>query len=254
MFRDIVRGDNHIGGKGQYPATPGYDLATGIGSVRSSLLAVDLAGYVPSPPAPAVTTLTAAPSGDRVIRYGTRLIFHGRLADGGGAVSGERVYLQGGDLLGIREWPRRTGADGRWSVTLSRQIVRRMTWRAVFLGSQTRAPAVAGGHTVFVIPPLTAAAGPPHRGPLIAAAGETFRFSGQTLGVLGGRPVVAEYRRSAGTVWHRMGAATVHVGGRYARLVSLPRNGSYLVRWHYHGGPAGQWMSGLSRPEAVVVL
>jgi hypothetical protein len=51
-----------------------------------------------------------------------------------------------------------------------------------------------------------------------------------------------------------MGAATVHVGGRYARLVSLPSNGSYLVRWHYHGGPAGQWMSGLSRPEAVVVL
>ena len=74
-----------------------------------------------------------------MIRYGTRLIFHGRLTDGSGGVSGERVYLEGGDLLGIREWPRRTGADGRWSVTLSRQIVRRMTWRAVFLGSQTRA-------------------------------------------------------------------------------------------------------------------
>ena len=63
VFRDVVRGDNHIGGKGLYPATPGYDFATGIGSVRSSLLAVDLLGDVRSPPAPAVTALTAAPSG-----------------------------------------------------------------------------------------------------------------------------------------------------------------------------------------------
>jgi hypothetical protein len=252
-FRDVVRGDNHLGGKGPYPATPGYDLASGIGAVRSTLLAADLASYVPSAPSPGVTTLTAAPAGDRVIRYGARLIFHGQLTDGGGAVSGERVYLQGGDLLGIREWPRRTGADGRWSVALSRQIVRRMTWRAVFLGSETRAPAVAGGHTVFVIPPLTAAAGPSHQGPLITSPGRTFRLSGETLGVLDGRTVAAQYRRAAGGSWHRIGAATVHVGGRYARLVSLPHTGRFLVRWHYRGGRAGQWMSGRSRSLAVVV-
>jgi subtilase family serine protease len=253
VFRDVVRGDNHLGGKGPYPATAGYDLASGIGSVRSTLLAADLASYVPNPPAPAATTLTAVPARDRVIRYGARLTFHGRLTDGGGAVSGERVYVQGGDLLGIREWPRRTGADGRWSVALSRQIVRRMTWRAVFLGSETRAPAVAGGHTVFVIPPLTAAAGPGHRGPLITFPGGIFRLSGETLGVLDGRTVAAEYRRAAGGSWHRMGAATVHVGGRYARLVSLPHAGRFLVRWHYHGGRAGQWMSGRSPSVAVVV-
>jgi hypothetical protein len=50
-----------------------------------------------------------------------------------------------------------------------------------------------------------------------------------------------------------MGAATVHVGGRYARLVSLPHAGRFLVRWHYHGGRAGQWMSGRSPSVAVVV-
>jgi subtilase family serine protease len=254
VFRDVVLGDNHLGGKGRYPATLGYDLATGIGSVRSGPLAVDLASYVPSPPAPATATLTAAPRRDRVIRYGTRLVFHGRLTDAGGPVAGEQVYLQGGDVLGIREWRRRTDADGRWSVALSRQIVRRMTWRAVFLGSQTLTPAVAGGHTVFVIPPLTAAAGPRHRGPLVTSPGETFRFSGQTLGVLDGHTVAVEFRRVTGSVWHRIGAATVHVGGRYARLVSLPHRGSYVMRWHYHGGRAGQWMSGHSRSAAVVVL
>ena len=52
VFRDVVRGDNHIGGKGPYPATPGYDLATGVGSVRSSLLAVDLAATSPAHPHP----------------------------------------------------------------------------------------------------------------------------------------------------------------------------------------------------------
>ena len=247
-------GNNHLGGKGPYPATLGYDLASGLGSVRSNLLAVDLASYVPSTPAPAATVLTALPSRDRVVRYGRRLVFHGRLTRAGVPVADQRVYLQGGDLLGIREWPCRTDADGRWSVTLSRQIVRRMTWRAVFLGSQTLAPAVAGGHTVFVIPPLTAVAGRPHRGALVTAPGETFRFSGHTLGVLDRRPVAAEYRRSTGSVWHRIGAATVHVDGHYARLVSLPRSGSYVMRWHYHGGRAGQWMSGHSRGVAVVVV
>ena len=198
--------------------------------------------------------LTARPSRDRVVRYGRRLVFHGRLTAAGAPVAGQRVYLQGGDLLGIREWPRRTDADGRWSVTLSRQIVRRMTWRAVFLGSLTLAPTVAGGHTVFVIPPLTAAAGRHHRGALVTAPGVRFRFSGHTLGVLDGRTVAAEYRRARGSVWHRIGAATVHVAGRYARLVSLPRSGRYVMRWHYHGGRAGQWMSGHSRGVAVVVV
>jgi hypothetical protein len=42
------------------------------------------------------------------------------------------------------------------------------------------------------------------------------------------------------------------VSGGYARLVSLPRPGRYLVRWHYRGGRAGQWMSAVSRPLAVV--
>ena len=33
MFRDITLGDNSLGFDGRYPATAGYDLATGIGSV-----------------------------------------------------------------------------------------------------------------------------------------------------------------------------------------------------------------------------
>jgi len=254
VFRDVRLGDNHLGGKGLFPATPGYDLATGAGSVHAALLAADLAVYVPTPPSPVATVLTASPVRDRVVRYGSRVTFQGRLTAAGEAVAGERVYLQGGDLLGIREWPRRTGPAGGWSLTLSREIARRMTWRAVFLGSETRAPAVAGGYAVFVIPPLSATVElASDNGSFVTGAGLPFRLAGRTLGVLDGRTVSAEFRLAAGGRWHRLGAATVHVAGRFARLVSLPRPGRCLVRWHYHGGRAGQWMSSVSRSLPVVV-
>ena len=253
VFRDVTVGNNHLYGPGRYPATAGYDLATGIGSVHAPLLAADLAAYVPSPPNPAPTTLTAAPAQDRVVRYGTRVRFHGRLTDAGGGLAGELIFLQGRDLLGTREWRVHTGAAGGWSLVLSRQIVRRLNWAAVYLGSETHTPAAVGGRVVYVIPPLGArVALPAERGAFVASARRLFRLSGSTLGVLGGRTVGAEYRLQSGTVWHRLGAATVHLAGGYARLVSLPRPGRYLVRWHYHGGRDGQWMSAVSRLLPVV--
>jgi Pro-kumamolisin, activation domain/Subtilase family len=253
VFRDVTVGNNHLFGPGRYPATAGYDLATGVGSVHAPLFAADLAAYVPSPPNPAATTLTAAPARDRVIRYGTRVQFSGRLTDAGGGLAGEVVFLQGRDLLGTREWRVRTDATGAWSLVLSRQIVRRLNWAAVYLGSETHAPAAVGGLSVFVIPPLGArAALPADHGAYVVGHGQLFRLSGSTLGVLYGRTVGAEYRARTGTVWHRLGAATVRVAGDYARFVSLPQPGSYLVRWFYRGGRLGQWMSAVSRPLPVV--
>jgi subtilase family serine protease len=253
-FRDVTLGNNHLGGNGPYPATAGYDLASGIGSVHAPTLALDLASYAHGPPNIASTTVSASPARNRVVRYGGRVTFHGVLSDSDGPVVGERVFLQGGDLLGIREWVDHTSASGAWSISLSRQIVRRTTWQAVFMGSETHAPAVAGGHTVFVIPPFTATAAlPSQHGTFVASPGELFRFSGRTLGVLVGRPVAVEYRRLSGTTWHRLGAASVHVAGRYSRLISLPRRGSFLVRWHYHGDRVGQWVSGVSRAVTGVV-
>ncbi|MDX6548617.1 MAG: hypothetical protein QOG33_2167 [Gaiellales bacterium] len=255
VFRDVTLGDNHLDGAGRYPATAGYDLATGIGSVHASPLAADLAAYRPSRPSPVPTTLTAAPTRDRVVHYGARVRFHGRLTDADGGLAGELVIVQGHDLLGTREWRVHTDATGFWSLVLSRQIVRRLGWAAVYLGSETRTPAVAGGHLVFVIPPLGArVALPADRGAFVVSHGQLFRLAGSTLDDLDGRTVGAEYRFQSGTVWRRLGAATVHVSGGYARLVSLPRPGRYLVRWHYHGGRAGQWMSAVSRSLPVVAL
>jgi kumamolisin len=253
VFRDVTVGNNHLGGRGRYPANAGYDLATGIGSVHAPLLAADLAAYVPSQPTPAPTMLTAVPGQDIAIRYGTPVRFHGRLTDASGGLAGELVFVQGRDLLGTREWRVHTAATGSWSLVLSRQIVRRLSWTAVYLGSETHAPAAVGGRTVHVIPPLGARVSlPAAGGAFVAGHGQLFRLAGATLGVLAGRTVAAEYRLQSGTVWHRLGAATVHVSGGYARLVSLPQAGRYLVRWHYRGGRAGQWLSAVSRSLPVV--
>src|SRR5262249_10827212 len=143
-------------GFGRYPATSGYDMATGIGAPLAAQLAVDLASYTPSTPAFATTSITARPTRDRTIRYGRSVRLRGTLTAGGGAVAGETVYIQGGPSIGIREWRVRTDSQGRWSLTLHHQLTRKTRWRAVFLGSQHRTPAVSRRHTIYVRPPLTA--------------------------------------------------------------------------------------------------
>jgi tripeptidyl-peptidase-1 len=49
---DVTLGSNDVHGVGVYPATPGYDLATGIGWVRQDELFDYLQRVEPTPPAP----------------------------------------------------------------------------------------------------------------------------------------------------------------------------------------------------------
>jgi subtilase family serine protease len=246
-FRDVTRGDNNPIAPGRYPATAGYDLASGIGTPDAAALAVDLAGYVPVAPSPAVTQLTALPARDQVVRYGHSVVLHGRLSDAGGGIAGARLVVQGGDLFGIREWRVRTDASGRWTLTLARQLVRKTRWRAVYLGTLQRRPAVSPRRTLFIVPPLSARVST-HALP----AGQPLRLSGLTLAVLQGRPVAAEVRRGHGH-WRRLGPAGVGLNGNFRRTVSLGRPGRYQLRWHYHGSRNGQWLTAYSPRRSVVV-
>jgi hypothetical protein len=254
MFRDIVVGSNDIGGAGRYPAARGYDMATGAGSIQAHRLARALAANVPSVISIGESRVTARPAGNVVIRYGDDVTFRGRLlGPGGRPVAGQRVYLQGGDLLGIREWVRTTDADGKWSVTLGRQIVRRLTWRAVFLGSQRLSPSIAGGFKVFVRPPLSTVVKLPRQdGAYRGVAGVPFRLRGVTLGVLYRRPLTAQARPASGRRWISLDTTAVGLTGRYGRLVTLPRAGRWVVRWHYEGGRHGQWATANSPGRLVV--
>ena len=50
-FRDVTTGTNNPDDAGPYPATPGYDQASGIGAPLAGALAADLAAYAPAQPA-----------------------------------------------------------------------------------------------------------------------------------------------------------------------------------------------------------
>jgi len=247
-LRDIVLGDNHLDGSGRYAAGPGYDMASGVGAPRAVRLAAALARYRPSLQPPAATHLTAAPSRDVVLRFGRRLRLHGRLTGAGGApIAGVRVIVQGIDLLGVREWRRTTSAGGEWHLTFRRQIVRRTRWRAVYLGSEHRAPSISPAHTIYVIPPLRAWLGAQR-----IAAGARVRLHGATLPALAGRPLAAELRRPGGR-WHRIGPVQVRESGRAVRTLTFTTPGRYRLRWRYHGSRRGQWLSARSPAVTLVV-
>ena len=245
-FRDVTTGTNNPDDAGRYPATPGYDQASGIGAPLAGALAADLAAYAPAQPAFAATRISALPSGQRTLRYGRFITLHGVLSDDEGGIAGARVIVQGASAIGVREWRRTTGAHGGWSLKL-RAPSRRTRWRAVYLGSETRRPAISDRRTIYVVPPLWART---PAGPL--TAGVRFSFAGRTLPALAGRPVLAQIRAGGGR-WHRIGPAGVGESGRFRRVMSLPRAGRYRLRWRYHGDRKGRWLSAVSASRLITV-
>ncbi len=239
----------------RYPATPGYDLATGIGSVSAEQLALHLAASAPSNPTPTPTTLTASPGGPRTVSYGTPIVFSGRLTDATGAVAGARVYLQGLDSLGFRTWTDLTDANGNWSITLGGQLTRKTRWRVSYLGSDAREPALVLGSTVYIIPRIGISADlPVVSGRLTARAGHGFVLRGLTRPNMYGRTVVAYRRRVGSTAWVQIAPDTVGPEGRLARAIGIPTPGLYQVRWRFGGGLGGQWVSSASPAIGIRVV
>src|SRR3954452_2380969 len=152
-FLDVTVGSNNPDGAGPYPATPGYDQVSGIGAPLAGALAVHLAAYASARPVFAATRISALPSGARTLLHGRSIVLHGVLGDAEGGTAGARVLVQGASAIGVREWRRTTGRHGGWSLRL-RAPSRRTRWRAVYLGSETRGPAISDCRTIYVIPPL----------------------------------------------------------------------------------------------------
>ena len=244
VFRDIALGDNSLGPDGRYPATPGYDLATGIGSVGAQDLALALAAFNPSAPSLWPTTLTAAPSRSRIVRFGSPVTFRGQLRGPSAPIAGQVVYLQGTDQLGFRQWRTTTAEDGTWSITLGRQITRRFQWKAVYPGSERRSPSSAPGSVVHVIPSLAIdAVLPVVHGRHTGKAQVPFRMTTSSSPRMISRTVVVWARPLGSLRWTKLGPATTGALGRASRSVVLPRAGLWQVRWRFAGGLNGQWMS-----------
>ena len=81
VFHDIVSGTNNLFGGRRYTARPGYDMATGLGSIRAGAFASALAAYAPTAvSADERAEREGADNGRRTL-YGHRVTFRGTLTD-----------------------------------------------------------------------------------------------------------------------------------------------------------------------------
>jgi hypothetical protein len=80
VFHDITEGGSCVPGTQGWSARPGYDLATGLGSVDAGILAE---AWPPGGAGPNVDALVTRPAADLTVADGTTIAFQGRATAGG---------------------------------------------------------------------------------------------------------------------------------------------------------------------------
>jgi hypothetical protein len=252
MFHDIVSGTNNLFGGRRYTARPGYDLATGLGSVRAGAFASALASWAPPPISRDSTRLRViGPADGRHLLYGHKVTFRGRLIDTttGTPIANAQVLV----ITSVDTYRVRTNPGGAWYVTRSRAIGRSTSWHAAYLGSEVDAPATTPPRTLLVQPHLGLRLHlPVGNGHYTATAGRPFSAFGRARPLMPGATVLLQSRRS-GHAWRTVGSSPVVGGGRYqCDGVRLRRGESVRLRWAYLGGRFRRWLPARSRVVTVV--
>jgi subtilase family serine protease len=147
MFNDVTSGTNNINGGSTYTAKVGYDVASGLGSVDASEMAVDLAAHVRSPVAIDSTVITAG-SSRNPISAGHPAILSGTLKDHKThRFLAFRVVWVEGFQKGSNNpsfFRVHTGLHGGWALKLTTKLIKhKFQWHAVYVGEQGHAPAVS---------------------------------------------------------------------------------------------------------------
>jgi hypothetical protein len=252
MFHDIVTGTNNIFGGRRYTARPGYDMATGLGSIRAGAFATALAAWTPPPIARDTSRLRliGPPDGHRLI-YGRRVTFRGRLTDTttGKPIANAQVLV----ITSVDTYRVRTNAGGAWSVSRSRAIGRDMSWHATYLGSEVNEAATTPLRKLLVQPRLGLSIHLPFsKGHYVAAAARPFSAFGRSQPLMAGAVVMLQARRGAGP-WRNVGPSPVVSGGRYQHDgVRLQHGQAVRLRWAYLGGSFKRWLPTHSRAVTVV--
>jgi kumamolisin len=252
VFHDIVSGTNNLFGGRDYTARPGYDMATGLGSIRAGAFASALAAYAPAAVAVDATAVhLAGPVNGRRTVYGHRVTFRGTLTNTTTSLPIASAPVLVVTNLGFLR--ARTNAAGAWSVTRSKAILRDVSWHAVYVGSDTTAPASSATRKLYVTPHLGLTVELPfHNGHYVARPNAAFTVTGRSLPVMTGAEVVLQERRDRGP-WTSLGASPVGGGGRYdAGGLTLGRGHSLVLRWAYLGGLFQRWQPAHSRTRTVV--
>jgi kumamolisin len=252
VFHDILSGTNSLFGRHDYAAGPGYDLATGLGSVRAGAFATALAAYAPTAVSVDATALTVSrPANGRQIAYGQKVTFRGTLTDTTTAqpIANAAVLV----VTSMDTFRARTNAAGGWSLTRSKALWRDLSWHAVYLGSDRAAPVSSSTRKLYVRPHLGLTARLPLRhGHYVARSAVGFTVVGGSRPVMTGAEVVLQARHGRGT-WTTLAASRVGGGGRYqATGVTVARGDPVTLRWAYLGGPLRRWLPAHSRAMTVV--
>jgi hypothetical protein len=250
MFWDITTGTNSVNGSGLYPAYSGYDLATGLGSPKAGMFATDLAAFTaPAVSQDATQLAITAPNTDMTITYGKTIAFTGTLKDSGGlALAGRRVYLELREGRYIYLYRGGTLGDGSFSISLTKQLRRNLTWNVIFPGSDTRTGVKQVGHAVRVIPRLGS-----HASVRSAARGAAFTFKGSSRPNMHGVSVQLQVRRTLHSAWHTIAHVKVAKSGGFMHAVSFTTAGAAYLRWQYAGGRTHPWMSAVSPVRRVSI-
>lgn len=249
VFHDITVGNNNIFGGTSYQAGPGYDLATGLGSVDANNFATALAAASPNPPNPDSTSLTAlGPTDNKSVSYGTALTFHGVLTDtqgGSTPIANAPVYL----ITSFGTFFDETDGSGNWSITLARAMVRNSAWHAAFIGSDVNDPAVSPTLHVKIFPHLTSVVALPFsNGHYNGTHNVFFTFHGQSSPNMHGAHVIAQFRVGSGA-WTGIVGVVVGKKGAYTIRLKNTKPLTFQLRWFFPGGT--NWLSAASPPRLV---
>jgi len=251
MFHDIMSGTNNLFGGHRYTARPGYDMATGLGSIRAGVFAYALASWTPPPISRDATQLRViGPADGRRLIYGHKVTFRGRLIDTttGTPIANAQVLV----ITSVDTYRVRTNAGGAWFVTRSRAIARSTSWHAAYLGSDVNAQATAPPRKLLVQPRLGLSLHLPfHHGHYTATPDTPFSAFGRARPPMPGAVVMLQSRRS-GRPWRNVGRSPVTGGGRYQHDVRLRRGEAVRLRWAYPGGRFRRWLPATSRVVTVV--
>jgi len=261
LFRDITLGSNNIYGlPGLYPATPGYDMATGLGAPDGAQLAQLLLADTQGATADR-TTLTGAESAT-VITPAAGTTLHGTLTDqttghplAGRSITIVNTYSYMGDVQSVN-LSAVTDTAGNWSVPVTiADAPTRMVWRAFYAGDAGIAPSGSGELTLFVQPSLTLAATATWTGGSYSIAhGLTFTVKGQSTPNMAGKRVTVQMRAAIATTWKSTTTAPlVAADGSYAGGFSFPAAGRFYLRFSYTGSTKGPWRSAYSPQKLFVV-
>ena len=261
LFRDITLGSNNIYGlPGLYPATPGYDMATGLGAPDGAQLAQLLLADTQGATADR-TTLTGAESAT-VITPAAGTTLHGTLTDqttghplAGRSITIVNTYSYMGDVQSAN-LSDVTDSAGNWSVPVTTaDAPTRMVWRAFYAGDAGIAPSGSGELTLFVQPSLTLAATATWTGSSYSIAhGLRFTVKGQSTPNMAGKRVTVQMRAATATTWKSTTTAPlVAADGSYAGVFSFPAAGRFYLRFSYTGSTKGPWRSAYSPQKLFVV-